>query len=200
MLAEGARRSPRRLLPALLALLALAVPLAACTRSGPDPVEEARALQVELHRALIETRALGRFGELGLFEQEMERVPCKEPLSPTNRVCEVTLLGKGPVRMKVADAQLEASGQLRKDALVFVEYQPECANAGFDLKTVDNVLPRHGPTVDGVTVWQNKLLRVTHRRLTWTPQDKCTLTIEPTPALLERVRTVGALTAAHASR
>ena len=59
----------------------------------------------------------------------------------------------GPVRMVVADAQLEKGDQLRKDALVSVEYQPDCANARFDFKTVDNVLPR-GATQDGVTVWE----------------------------------------------
>ena len=126
----------------------------------------------------------------------MERVPCQVPLSATNRVCEVTLVGKGPVRLQVADAELEKSDQLRKDALISVEYQPECDNEGFDFKTVDNVLPR-GPTRDGVTVWQNKLLRVTHRRLAWTPKDRCTLTIEATPALLARVKAVGALMGAR---
>ena len=122
----------------------------------------------------------------------MERVPCQPPLSPTNRSCELTLVGRGPVRMTVADAELERSGQLRKDALVSVEYQPECANARFDFKTLDNVLTR-GATQDGVTVWENKLLRATYRRLPWTPEDKCTLTIEASPALLAHIRFVGTL-------
>ena len=169
-----------------LALAALTL-ASACPRSGPDPEEVARQLQVDLHRALIETRALGRFGELGLFEQEMEAVPCRAPLSATNRICEVALEGRGPVRMQVADAELERSGQLRKDALVSVEYQPDCDNARFDFKTVDNVLPR-GPTVQGMTVWENKILRVTHRRTAGAPKDHCTLVIEAAPALLARVK------------
>ncbi|MGC4121386.1 MAG: hypothetical protein QM765_43780 [Myxococcales bacterium] len=182
----------------LIAALLFAAP--ACTKPGPDPEEEARALQVDLHRALIETRSLGRFGELGLFEQEMERVPCQVPLSATNRVCEVVLQGRGPVRMQVADEALEKSDQLRKDALISVEYRStECENARFDFKTVDNVLSR-GPTVDGVTVWENKLLKVTHRRVPGTPADQCSLTIEAAPALLARVKAVGALRSAAASR
>lgn len=126
----------------------------------------------------------------------MERIPCQAPLSAQNRVCEVTLQGRGPVRMKVADAMLEQGDQLRKDALVSVEYlATDCDNARFDFKTVDNVLPR-GPTVDGVTVWENKLLRVTHRRVPGAPADRCSLTLEAAPALLARVREVGALRAA----
>jgi hypothetical protein len=172
----------------------LVAALAACPRSGPDPEDEARALQVDLHRALITTRSLGRFGELGLFEQEMEKVPCQVPLSEKNRVCEVSLVGKGPVRMKVADLDLEKSGQLRPNALVSAEYQADCDNARFDFKTMDNALPR-GATVDGVTVWENKIVKVTHRRLPATPRDRCTLLIEAAPPLLARVKAVGALTA-----
>lgn len=177
-----------------LLLLALTTTLA-CSRSGPSHEDEARALQTDLRRAFVETRSLGRFGELGLFEQQMERVPCRQPLSATNRICEVAIQGKGPVRMRVADAELERSGQLRKDALIWVEYEPDCDNARFDFKTVDNVLPR-APTHDGETVWENKLLRVTHRRLTGSPKDHCTLTIEASPVLLARVKAVGALAAA----
>jgi hypothetical protein len=167
---------------------------AACPKSGPDPEEEARALQVDLHRALITTRSLGRFGGLGLFEEEMEKVPCQAALSPANRLCEVTLVGKGPVRIKVAPMDLEKSGQLRPEAPVSVEYQADCENARFDFKTVDNALPR-GATQDGVTVWENKLVRVTHRRVAGTPRDLCTLLVEAAPALLARVKAVGALTA-----
>ncbi|HEY3445580.1 MAG TPA: hypothetical protein VGK67_04405 [Myxococcales bacterium] len=130
----------------------------------------------------------------------MERVPCQVPLSPANRICEVNLAGRGPVKLRVADEDLEKSDQLRKDALISVEYQAtECENARFDFKTVDNVLPR-GPTVDGVTVWENKLLKVTHRRIAGTPADGCSLTLEAAPALLAHVREVGALRAAVSSR
>ncbi len=155
---------------------------------------------MDLHRALIETRALGRFGELGLFEQEMERVPCKVPLSAANRVCEVVLQGRGPVKMRVADEALARTDQLRKDALVWIEYEAtDCENARFDFKTVDLVLPR-GPTVDGVTVWEDKLLKVTHRRVPGDPAERCSLTIEAAPALLARVREVGALRAGVSQR
>ena len=196
LLRQRSRGAPARPTPrprfALASLLLAA--LAACPRSGPDPEDEARALQVDLHRAMITTRSLGRFGELGLFEEEMEKVPCPVALSDANRVCEVTLVGRGPVRMQVADLSLEKSGQLRPNALVSVEYQADCDNARFDFKTVDNALPR-GATVDGVTVWENKILKVTHRRLAATPKDKCTLLIEAAPPLLARVKAVGALTA-----
>jgi hypothetical protein len=130
---------------------------------------------------------MGRFGELGLFEQPMEAVPCQVPLSATNRTCDVVVSGRGPVRMRVADAELERTGQLRQDALISVEYQPDCDNARFDFKTFDNVLPR-GPTQDGVTVWENKLVRVTHRRLSSTPHDLCAVTIEAAPSLLARAK------------
>ena len=172
----------------------LIVLLAACgvRRPGADPEEEARALQVDLHRALITTRSLGRFGELGLFEQEMEAIPCRTPLSAKNRVCEVELLGRGPVRMVVAGSDLEASGQLRPDALVSVEYRPDCGDERFDFKTLDGSLPR-GPTRDGVTVWENKLVRATYRRAAGSPRDRCTLAIEAAPALLARIQAVGAL-------
>ncbi len=166
----------------------------ACPRAGPDPVEEARALQSDLHRAFVTTRALGRFGTMGLFEEEMDKVPCTPPLSATNRVCNVVLVGKGPVRMRVSAAD-DPSRQLRRDALLSVEYQPECANARFDFKTVDQALPRVLSREDE-TVWENKLLRVTYRRLAWTPADKCTLTIEAAPELLTRVQAVGALSGA----
>lgn len=156
-------------------------------------MEEARALQSDLHRAFVTTRALGRFGSMGLFEEEMEKVPCDPPLSETNRVCNVVLVGKGPVRMRVAPAD-DPSRQLRRDALLSVEYQPECANARFDFKTIDHALPRVS-TREDETVWENKLLRVTHRRLAWTPADKCTLTIEAAPEILVRVQAVGALSA-----
>ncbi|MBI5548534.1 MAG: hypothetical protein HY901_32020 [Deltaproteobacteria bacterium] len=173
--------------PSALALgLALAL-LPACASSGPDPVAEARALQTELRRAVITTRSLGRFGELALFEQELEKAPCRPPLSDENRLCEVALAGKGPVRMRVADLELEKAGHVRKHALVWVEYQPDCDNQRFDFKTVDNVLPR-GPTRDGVTVWENKLLRVTHRRVAAPSRDQCTLTIEAAPPLLTRIK------------
>jgi len=173
---------------------ALVLVAAACPRSsGPDPEDEARALQVDLHRALIATRGLGRFGELGLFEQEMDKIPCQPPLSAQNRVCEVTLIGKGPVRMTVASLELQKSGQLGPDALVSVEYQAtDCENARFDFKTVDGVLPR-GTTQEGVTVWENKLVKVTHRRVAAAPKDRCTLFIEAAPSLLARIKAVGAL-------
>ena len=129
----------------------------------------------------------------------MERVPCQAPLTPTNRICQVNLAGRGPVKMRVADEELEKSDQLRKDALVWIEYQStECENARFDFKTVDNVLPR-GPTVDGVTVWENPLLKVTHRRVPGTPADRCSLTIEAAPSLLARIKRVGALRASASS-
>ena len=99
-------------------------------------------------------------------------------------------MGKGPVTLQMADPELEKTGQLQKDALVSVEYEAECENARFDFKTVDNVLPR-GATVDGVTVWENKLMRVTHRHLPGTPKERCTLTVEAAPALLARVREMG---------
>jgi len=179
-------------MPAARILTSLLLLLAACSRSAPGPEEEARALQIDLHRAFIETRALGRFGELGLFEQEMEHLPCQPPLSEVNRECEVSLAGRGLVRLRVADADLERSGQLRKDALVSVEYQLDCANARFDFKTLDQVL-RRGPTLDGITVWEDKLVRATYRRMPATPRDRCSLTIEAAPALLDRVRAVGRL-------
>ena len=124
----------------------------------------------------------------------MDKIPCQVPLSPNNRVCEVTLIGKGPVRMVVADLELQKSGQLGPIALVSVEYQPDCDNARFDFKTLDGVLPRGAAQDGGVTVWENKLLKVTHRRVASPPKDRCTLLIEAAPALLARVKAVGALT------
>ena len=179
------RRRARQIVASSSALLALC----GCPRSDPahDWEEQAGALQVDLHRAFITTRALGRFGELGMFEQELAGTPCEVPLSETNHVCKVMLLGRGKARMQVADAELDKGSQLQHDALISVEYETDCANARFDFKTVDNVLPR-GATQGGVTVWENKLLRVTHRRVPGAPGESCTLTVEAAPALIARVK------------
>jgi hypothetical protein len=75
----------------------------------------------------------------------MERVPCKVPLSAANRVCEVVLQGRGPVKMRVADEALARTDQLRKDALVWIEYEATMRERALRLQTVDLVLPRGRP-------------------------------------------------------
>lgn len=172
-----------------LALVAVLASAWACS-SGPDAEDEARTIQVDLHRAFLTSKSLGRFGEFGLFEQEMEKVPCRAPLSATQRTCDVTLIGNGAVRLRVAGPELEASRHLRPNALVSVELQADCGNQPFDFKTMDLVLQR-GPTRDGVTVWENRLVRVTHRRRAAGAEDRCTLHIEAAPALLARLASGG---------
>jgi hypothetical protein len=176
-------------------VLSLLLGAAACSRpTGPDPVEEGKRIQDEIRRAIITTKSLGRFGVFALFQEDLTKVPCQPALSETNRVCEVEVVGRGHVRMSVGDRALEETGRVMKDAVVRVEYPADCANQGFDFKTFDQVLPRsRAKAPDGMTIWENKLVRVTHWRLGSKPEAQCGVAVEAAPALLERIEKVPSL-------
>ncbi|MGI5863416.1 MAG: hypothetical protein ACOX6T_15370 [Myxococcales bacterium] len=168
--------------------LAAALAAAATACSSPE-VAEGKRVQAEIRRAVITSKSLGRFGTFGLFEEEMREVPCEVPLSKENRVCEVNVVGRGRVRMQVADAALVATGRVNDDALVRVEYPADCANKSFDFKTFDGVLPRSREQApEGMTVWADQLVRVTHWRIGSPDGDRCGVVVEAAAALLERVQ------------
>jgi len=163
--------------------------MTACTKPGPDPVEEGMRIQSEIRRAIITTKSLGRFGDFALFQEEMSKVPCEKPLTADNRVCEVSVIGKGRVRMTISDAALEATGRVIKDALLRVDYPADCANQSFDFKTFDNVLPRaRAKAPAGMSIWQDKLVRVTHWRMGERDDERCGVVVEAAPTLLELIR------------
>jgi hypothetical protein len=172
------------------ALLAAALLLgtAGCQRGGVDPVEAGRRMQFEIRRAIIETKSLGRFGLFALFQEELADKPCKVPISESNRHCDVVVVGRGEIRLTVAEGELARSEQLPPDPVVAVEYPADCANQGFDFKTFDNVLPREGPTKDGVSVWKGKRIQVTHWRLPASRGERCRVVVQATPAFLESIR------------
>ena len=171
------------------------VPLAAtlaavvATACSSPVVSEGKRIQAEIRRAVITSKSLGRFGTFGLFEEEMREVPCQTPLSKENRLCEVHLVGRGPVRMQVADATLAATGRVNDDALIKVEYPADCANKGFDFKTFDGVLPRSREKApEGMTVWADPLVRVTHWRIGSPDGERCGVVVEAAVELLEQIR------------
>lgn len=163
--------------------LCFALIFVACDSRSAEQFEKATKLQSDIRRAIIATKSLGRFGAVALFQEEMEKVPCRVPLSQANRVCEVDLTQSGPAKLTVADLSLSASGNIKPDALIAIDYTANCENIRFDFKTIDNSLAR-GPTKDGVTIWENKLIRVTH----FNNSGKCSMRVEVAPALLERVK------------
>lgn len=163
-----------------------------CRAPGPDPIAEGKRLQAEIRRGIIETKSLGRFGLFALFQEAMEAIPCEVPLSESNNQCDVQVVGRGHVRLTVADSALAASAAIRKDALISVEYRADCENQGFDFKSIDNALPRASASQD-TTVWQSKRVRVTHRRLHSLSGDECRVLVEAHPALLEQVASAPSL-------
>lgn len=161
---------------------------AACTSSGPDPLEEARKLQSDIRRAIITTKSLGRFGAFALLQEDLSAIPCKEPLSAENLVCEAQVVGRGAVRLTAAEPALSASGRIREQALIAVDYPADCSLQSFDFKSFDNALPRLPPPEAGASQWGDKLVRVTHWRRKGEGGDRCSARVEVAPALMARIR------------
>ncbi len=162
--------------------------LAACKPSGPDPLEEARALQADIRRAIITTKSLGRFGVFALLQEDLSAVPCREPLSAKNLVCEAPVVGRGLIRLTAAEPALSASGRIREQALIAVDYPADCSLQSFDFKTFDNALPRLPAPGDGASQWGDKLVRVTHWRRKGEGGERCSARVEVAPALMARIR------------
>jgi hypothetical protein len=172
-----------------LVLVGLAAALAACTSSvaGPDPLEQARALQTDIRRAIITCKSLGRFGVFALLQEDMAAIPCREALTAQNLVCEAPVVGRGRVRLTVGAPALAASGRVKEQALLAVDYPADCSLQSFDFKTFDNALPRLPPS-EGESLWGDKLVRVTHRRRPAAGGIRCEVRVEVAPTLMDRIR------------
>jgi hypothetical protein len=149
--------------------------------------EEGKRLQADVRRAIITGKSLGRFGLFALFQEDMDAVPCAVPLSDTNRVCDANVVGRGRVRMTVAERALSDAGRVNNNAVLSVDYPAECASKSFDFMSIDNALPRVA-TADGTTVWQDSLVRVTYKQAQESEHARCSVRVEVAPALLERLR------------
>lgn len=158
--------------------------LAAC-RDGSTLAGE--QLQKDIRRAGIEARSLGHFGLYLPLHEELDDVPCREPLGPANRICDVEVIGRGPIRLEIVPAEFEGKLALKKHALMRVEYRADCSNEKFDFKTFDQVLPRRG-SENGVSVWSDKLIAVTHTRLGEGADARCRVVVEVAEPLMERIR------------
>lgn len=174
--------------------------LAGCPPSGPDPLDEARKLQSDIRRAVITAKSLGRFGVFALLQEDMAAVPCREPLSAQNLVCEAQVVGRGAVRLAVAEPSLSATGRVQERALIAVDYPADCTLQSFDFKTFDNALPRLAPPEAGVSQWGDKLVRVTHRRKAGEGGERCSARVEVAPALMARIRSPQGLSAGALAR
>jgi hypothetical protein len=174
--------------PRVARTAAVCAALAACTSSGPDPLEQARQLQSDIRRAIITTKSLGRFGVFALLQEDFASVPCKVPLSAEKLVCEVQVVGRGAVRLTVAEPALSAAGRVKEQALLSVDYPADCSLQSFDFKTFDNALPRLPPPEKGVSQWGDKLVRVTHGRKAEERGDRCSVRVEVAPVLMARIR------------
>ncbi|MFN7134481.1 MAG: hypothetical protein ACK4N5_20540 [Myxococcales bacterium] len=164
---------------ALLALL-----LAACTSKGPSDAEQ---LQTDMRRAGIESKSLGRFGHYALLNEDLSDLPCEKPLGPDNRICDVHLIGRGPIRLVQVPAELETRDAVPKGALMRIEYTADCSQQAFDFKTFDNVLPRQGSSA-GVSVWAGRFVKVSHVRLGEGPDSRCNVVVEVAEPLMTRLR------------
>ncbi len=168
-----------------LAILLFCGLLSACDES--PQLAEARRLQSDIKRAIITTKNLGRFGALALFQEDVQPMPCTVPLSPTQRVCEVKLVGRGIVRVGLAVPALNDAGRVQADAALWIRYPANCEDQAFDFKSIDHALPRlPSPSAD-LASWQDKLVRVTWRRDSGQEGPRCSMLVEVAPALLERL-------------
>lgn len=165
-------------------MLAALLLLAGCK---DDATRQAEALQFDIRRAGIESKSLGRFGIYALLDEEFVDVPCEKPLGPDNRICDVNVVGKGPIRLVSVPAEWDQKVSLKRHALMRIEYRADCSNEKFDFKTFDQVLPRRG-SESGVSVWADKLVKVTHTRLGDGELARCRVEVEVAEPLLERIR------------
>ncbi len=114
-------------------------------------------------------------------------MPCAKPLGPDNRICDVNVIGKGPIRLVSVPAELDQKLSLKKHALMRIEYRADCEQEKFDFKTFDQVLPRRG-SESGVSVWADKLVKVTHTRIGEGLEARCRVEVELAEPLMERIR------------
>ena len=152
----------------------------------PDPaLERGRALQRDVRRAIIETRSLGRYGTFALLQERIDELPCRVPVGTDNDQCELRIVGKGAVRLRASPPDVVAVGAVPADVPVEAVYAADCSLEPFDRKTFDQVLPRTR-SEQNLSVWEDDLLRVTHRRLAG-ERNGCEVRVEVAPALLARL-------------
>ncbi len=176
---------PRFLVKLRILLFITFLSFVQCTPSPSDLSAKAASLHSDLHRAMLLSKRLGRFGVYGLLEEDMEKIPCQAPLSDANRKCEVFLVGKGKVTLEVLP--FTKSQTLKKNALISVLYSTDCSNKSFDFKTFDLVM-RRGSTVKGITVWQNRLIQVLYRQKRNKDGEHCSVRVQVAPDLLIRAQ------------
>ena len=140
-----------------------------------------------MRRSQLTVKGLGRFGLYAPFEEDMTIPPCDPKLSDTNRVCAVHLIGRGLVKITVADKSLYGAGNVRKDAVVAVEYPADCENEKFDFKTMDNVLPRKGNVGGTLQVWEDRLIVVTHEKKGEGKEATCSVVVASSPEFVKRL-------------
>jgi hypothetical protein len=176
---------PRFLVKQRMLLFITFLSFVQCTPSPSDLSTKAAFLHSDLHRAMLLSKRLGRFGIYGLLEENMEKIPCQTPLSDANRKCEVFLVGKGKVTLEVIP--VTKSETLKKNALISVLYSTDCSNKSFDFKTFDLVMQR-GSAEKGVTVWQNNLIRVIHQQVKNKDGEHCSVRVQVASDLLTRAQ------------
>jgi hypothetical protein len=159
-----------------------------CARSAPaSGLEDGFALQADIRRAEVGARSMGRFGLFALLEEGAANVPCEPPVSESQRECVAHVVGRGRVKLTLAGKALFDAGNVRRDAVVAVEYATDCANVKFDFKTLDQALPRKGSVGDAIHVWEDRLLTAKYERKGELPDATCTVLFTLAPPLLRRL-------------